>query len=120
MGGILKNMGQIPIAIGGIDTHVHIFFSYDMKMLVPDIVREVKTNTTHFINRTIGLKQKFEWQRGYGVFSHSYREKDVIANYVLTQNEHHKNMTLNQEMALMLERSNIAYDPAYLFEEIEI
>ncbi len=118
IGGILRNIGQTPIAIGGIDDHVHIFFSYNMKMLIPDIVREIKSNSSLFINKTIVLPQKFEWQRGYGVFSHSNKEKDAITKYVSAQCEHHKNMTLNQEMTLMLERSNISFNPKYLFEEV--
>lgn len=110
-------LGHKAIIVGGTDNHVHILLRYNFNLSIPDLVRDLKIATTKFINQELLLSHKFEWQRGYGVFSHSYRELDDIINYIHRQPEHHKNMTLEQEIRTMLDRCGVEYNPRYLFED---
>ncbi len=111
---ILRHRGHIPVAIGGTDNHLHVLFSYNINESIPDLVREVKTETTKFINRELLLPSRFEWQRGYGVFSHSARELDQITNYIQHQPEHHLNMSFTDELKTMLRRFGIPFEDQYL------
>jgi len=64
-------------------------------------------------------KHYFEWQLGYGVFSHGFREKDIIINYVINQEEHHRTKTFREEYFSFLKSYNIKFKDKYLFEFIK-
>ena len=40
---------------------------------------------------------KFDWQSGYGVFSHSRSQIDAVCKYILNQKEHHHKKTFREE-----------------------
>jgi len=55
MAGIIKKKGQKPIIVNGVANHVHIFVGLQPAMALSDIVRDVKNNTTNFINDFVYL-----------------------------------------------------------------
>ena len=116
MGGIIRDCGHIPIAIGGTDNHVHILIGYNINQPVPDLVKEVKVSTTNFINNNRLIAFKFAWQRGYACFSYSNSHVETVRQYVENQVEHHKGMTLEEEMIRDLERRGIVFDEKFIFE----
>ncbi len=42
-------------------------------------------------------REKFAWQRGYGAYSVSASQLDVIRNYIRNQDSHHKRKTFTEE-----------------------
>ena len=63
MSGIIKNKGQKPIIVNGVSDHVHIFVGLKPSMALSDLVRDVKNNSTNFINDNKWIKGKFSWQK---------------------------------------------------------
>ena len=57
----------------------------------------------------------FSWQEGYGAFTVSISQIDVVKNYIANQEEHHKKMSFEEEYLVLLKRNNIDFDPKYLF-----
>ncbi len=66
-------------------------------MALSDLMRDVKNNTTNFINEKKWLPGKFTWQEGYGAFSYSHCSSITSYQYILNQEEHHKRQTFNEE-----------------------
>ena len=66
MSGIIKNKGQKAIIVNGVDDHVHAFVGLKPAMALSDLVRDVKNNSSNFINNNHWVKGKFNWQEGYG------------------------------------------------------
>jgi hypothetical protein len=62
---------------------------------------------------------KFEWQSGYGVFSHGYREKGRIIDYVKNQEEHHLKKSFRDEYLTFLKSYEIDFKEEYVFEFLE-
>lgn len=58
----------------------------------------------------------FAWQRGYGAFSVSASNVAAVKRYVLTQAEHHKRRTFEEEFVLLLKKHKVDYDPKYVFD----
>jgi hypothetical protein len=54
------------------------------------------------------------WQKGYGVFTYSIRQKAIIMNYVKNQEEHHKVKSFKEEYIELLQEHEIEYDEQYL------
>ncbi len=68
--GIIKGKEQQSIIVNGVSDHIHIFVGLKPAMSISNLVRDVKNNSTNFINEKGLLKKKFSWQGGYGAFSY--------------------------------------------------
>jgi putative transposase len=66
-------------------------------MRISDLIRDVKNNSTNFINEKRILKQKFFWQDGYGAFSYSESNFGNVIDYIKNQKEHDKKKTFRRE-----------------------
>ena len=62
MAGIVKNKGQKPILVNGVVDHAHLFFGLKPSMAISDLIRDVKNNTSNFINEQKWVKGRFVWQ----------------------------------------------------------
>jgi REP element-mobilizing transposase RayT len=114
--GIIKGKKQKPIIVNGVSDHVHVFVSLKPAMPIPDLIRDIKNNSSNFINENKWVKGKFSWQEGYGVFSYSHSQIDRVYRYIENQEAHHEKKTFKDEYIDFLEKSEIDYDDRYLFE----
>lgn len=119
MAGIIKNKGQKPIIINGVEDHVHVFLGLKPAMALSDLVRDIKNNSSNFINEHDWIKGKFNWQEGYGAFSYSHSQIETVYTYVQNQEQHHKQQTFKDEYLDFLKKFEINHDAKYLFEWLE-
>jgi putative transposase len=104
------------LAIASMPDHIHILIGYNVNHLIPDLVEEIKTSSNSWIKLKRSSKFRFEWQKGYGAFTHSHSQIDTVVKYILTQEEHHKKTTFKEEYWEMLEKNNVEFNQEYLFE----
>jgi REP element-mobilizing transposase RayT len=114
--GIVQNHRHKMLAIGAMPDHIHILIGYNVNQLIPDLVEEIKTSSNSWIKEKRLSKFKFEWQKGYGAFTHSRSQIDTVAKYILSQEEHHKKQPFKEEYLEMLEKNDVAFNQEYLFE----
>ena len=119
MAGIIKEKKQKPIIVNGISDHVHLFVGLKPSMCISDLVRDIKSNTTNFINDKKILGNKFSWQEGYGVFSYAHSQINTVYHYVENQEEHHRKKSFREEYIDFLEKFQIEYKEKYLFDWID-
>ena len=117
--GIIKGKNQKPIIVNGVSDHVHLFIGLRPSMCLSDLVRDIKNNATNFIKNSNFIKGEFAWQEGFGAFSYSQSHIDNVYQYILNQEEHHRESTFREEYLEFLERFEIEYDEKYLFEWID-
>jgi REP element-mobilizing transposase RayT len=116
--GIIQNRKHKLLTVNYMPDHVHIFIGYQPAQPLPDLLRDIKANTSKFINENKWIPGKFQWQEGYGAFSYSHSQIPDIIQYINTQEEHHKRSSFKDEYLKLLERFEVDYDPIYLFEWI--
>ena len=119
MSGIIKGKNQKPIIVNGLTDHVHLFIGLQPAMCLSDLVRDIKSSTSNYINDNKLVKGKFSWQGGFGAFSYSHSQLDNVYQYILNQEEHHQKKTFKEEYLEMLRKFEIEHDERYLFEWIE-
>jgi putative transposase len=119
MAGIIKGKNQKSIIVNGVSNHVHLFVGLRPSMAISDLVRDVKNNSSKFINERKLVKGKFSWQEGHGSFSYSHSHIDQVYKYILNQDIHHRKKTFKEEYLEFLRKFEIEYDEKYLFEWIE-
>ena len=113
---VIKRRGQKLLAINGMPDHIHIFISCRATINIPDLVRDVKRQSTEFIKEERFLNVRFQWQEGYGVFSYKKSDQATIINYIKNQKEHHNKETFENEFVRFLIDYDITYNPKYLFD----
>ncbi len=114
--GIIKGKDQKPIIVNGMPDHIHAFIGLRPSMSISDLVRDIKNNSTNFINDRNFVKGKFSWQEGYGAFSYSHSQIQNVYDYILNQEEHHKKKTFKEEYLDFLNKFEVEYNEQYLFE----
>lgn len=119
MAGIIRNKGQKSIIVNGVGNHVHIFIGLKPDMKISDLARDIKNNSTNFINKMKWINRKFSWQAGYGAFSYGESQVEAVFNYIKNQEIHHKKKTFREEYLEFLKKFNVEYNEKYLFDWVE-
>lgn len=118
MSGIITEKGCKSIIVNGVSDHVHLFVGLKPKIAISDLVRDVKNNSSNFINERQFVTGKFSWQEGFGAFSYSHSQIEQVYNYILNQEKHHEKQTFRDEYLDLLKKFQIEYDEQYLFDWI--
>ena len=108
--GIIKGKNQKSIIVNGVSDHVHVFVGLKPAMSVSDLVRDIKNNSSNFINEQKFIKAKFSWQEGYGAFSYGHSQIDTVYKYIANQEQHHKEKTFKEEYLDFLQKFEIEYN----------
>jgi len=114
--GIVEKRGQKLLAVFCMPDHTHLLVGFKGDISVSDLVRDVKSGSSGFINDQQWVRGKFNWQEGYGAFSYSKSQLDNVVNYVLNQEKHHGVRSFKDEYLELLRRFEVEYDEQYLFE----
>ena len=117
--GIVQNREQKMLSIFCMPDHTHLLIGLKPSISISDLVRDIKAGSSKFINDSHWVKEKFNWQEGFGAFSYSRSQIDNVIKYILNQEEHHKKITFREEYIAFLKKFEIEYDEKYLFEWIE-
>lgn len=117
--GIIAGKGQKSIIVNGMADHIHAFIGLKPSMAVSDLVRDIKNNSSKFVNEKKFVRGKFSWQEGYGAFSYSHSHIEKVFKYIQEQERHHKKRSFKDEYLEMLRKFEIEFKDEYVFEWIE-
>jgi putative transposase len=90
LGGTCNQLDCPVLRVGGVADHVHILCRLGRKIMVADLVKELKRESSKWIKSKSPLLSRFYWQSGYGAFSVSPGHVDALRTYIENQEEHHK------------------------------
>jgi putative transposase len=116
--GIINNREQKLLAINCMPDHTHLLIGFKPVMSMSELIQEIKSISSKFINEKKWVLGKFQWQQGYGAFSNSHSQIDDVIKYINNQESHHKKRTFKEEYLDILNKNDIKYDDNYLFEWI--
>ena len=117
--GIVQNQGHKLIAVNTMPNHVHIFIGMKPDAALSDLVRDIKRDSTNFVNQEIRPHRRFSWQEGFGAFSYSHSQIDSVVRYIMNQEEHHRRRTFRQEYEALLKEYAVTYDTRYTFDWLD-
>lgn len=116
--GIIQNHGHKLLAINGMPDHIHLLFGMRPAQSLSDLMRDVKGDSSLWINENKFVAGKFSWQEGYGAFSYSKSQIHAVANYIENQKLHHNKRTFIEEYTKILQDFEIEFDEKYIFKPI--
>lgn len=88
-------------------------------MNIADLIRDIKNNSSKYINEQRWVRRKFGWQEGYGVFSYAHSQVEQVYQYIANQEEHHRRKTFKEEYQDFLQKFAVDHDPRYLFNWLD-
>jgi REP element-mobilizing transposase RayT len=91
-------VGADVIAIGGMPDHVHVVVRFPTTISIAELVRRLKGASSNLVTHVIRWPEPFKWQGGYGAFTVSKRHVPMIRNYVLNQEQHHRDGPLHEQL----------------------
>lgn len=114
--GIVGGQSQKLLAIHCMPDHTHILVGLEPNMALSDLVGDVKTGSTNYINKNRWVTGRFSWQEGFGAFSYSHSQLTDVIQYIRNQEQHHAKRGFREEYLDFLEKFQVPYEERYLLE----
>ncbi len=86
--GIVTAQRQKLIAINNMPDHAHILIGQRPDSTLSDLVGNIKSGSTNFINQKRWVRGRFNWQEGFGAFSYSDSQLNTVIRYIQNQQTH--------------------------------
>jgi REP element-mobilizing transposase RayT len=118
MTSIIQNNNHKLLQINGMPDHVHILFGLRPVQAISNLMKQVKQDSSKWINQNRLPRGKFSWQEGYGAFSYSKSQLPRVIKYIQNQQEHHKTKSFREEYLALLKTHGVDYDERYIFKPI--
>ena len=114
IGGIVREMTGTALIVNGVADHVHMLLRIRPAHSAAEVVRVVKSNSSHWVHEK--WDAKFAWQTGYGVFSVSESSAAAVVKYIARQEEHHRKQSFQEEYVAFLKKNNVEFDERYIWD----
>jgi putative transposase len=116
---IISENNHKLIIINGMPDHLHILIGMRPHQSLSALMKDIKGDSSGWINEKKLTKSHFNWQDGYAAFSYSKSHLPDVIKYIKNQEEHHKKVTFMYEYRKFLELFEIEFDERYLLKEPE-
>ena len=113
---VCRNLGAEFVRIGGVADHVHIVTALPLTVSQAELIEEIKKASSKWIKALNTQYRGFFWQRGYGAFSVSPSQLDVVLRYVEEQPAHHRTRTFQEEYRELLGKHGVQFDERYAWD----
>lgn len=112
--GVLSKLGSYTNEIYANNDHIHILNSLPRTITIAELVSKTKTASSKCIKQK-GIPD-FSWQEGYGIFSLSASNVNIVKKYILNQPQHHSKTIYKDEMREYFREYEIEYDERYVWD----
>jgi putative transposase len=116
LSGISKRLDCPSIIAGGTDDHIHQLIRFSRTITQAEWIKEIKRETSIWIKQRDAHLRKFAWQSGYGMFSVSPTNIEVVRQYIVSQEEHHRKFTFQDEFRILLKQHGLEWDERYVWD----
>ena len=117
--GIVTARVQKLLAIHCMLDHAHLLIGQKPNIALSDLVGDIKTGSTNFINRKRWIAGRFNWQEGFGAFSYSHSHLTTVIRYIQNQVQHHARKTFREEYLSILDKFEVPHEERYIFKPVD-
>jgi len=101
---------------GGTANHIHLLVPLGKKINIPELIGDIKRDSSNWIKQQDANFGNFYWQKGYGAFSIGQSQVETVVKYINGQKEHHEKQNFKGEFRALLKRYEIEYDEQYVWD----
>jgi putative transposase len=115
LAGTLNARACPVLCVGGMRDHVHVLFRLARTVALSEAVKNLKVESSKWMKEEGGVGE-FTWQAGYGAFSVSASQLEVVKAYIRNQEQHHQGRSFQEEFRRLLDVYQIEYNEAYVWD----
>lgn len=112
----VKESNCVTASVGGHIDHVHLLVGLSRTVTIAKLVENIKTETSKWGKKQDDCTSLFSWQSGYGAFSVSHSNRDVVDQYIRGQAKHHEVLSFKDEFRALCKRHEIEMDERYVWD----
>jgi REP element-mobilizing transposase RayT len=116
LGGACNNLDCPVLCVGGVADHIHLLCRLGRTISVADLVKGLKRESSQWAKTKSADLTEFYWQNGYGAFSLSPAHVDQVREYIANQQEHHREVTFQDEFRQLLTKYGLDWDERYVWD----
>ncbi|MBK1835475.1 IS200/IS605 family transposase [Roseibacillus ishigakijimensis] len=116
LAGVVRRCDCEAYRVGGVADHVHLAIRLSRTLTIAGLVKNLKTGSNQWLKEHSPAFQQFAWQQGYGAFSIGMSQKEALLRYIDGQEEHHRNLTFQEEYRSFLRKYGVDFDERYLWD----
>jgi len=109
-----SDLGSYTEAIYLNPDHLHWLCTLPRTITIADFLNKAKSNSSKI--GKIQVDRNFSWQNGYGAFSVSQSNLEVVKKYIENQEEHHQKISFQDEYRKFLKEYKVEYDEKYVWD----
>jgi REP element-mobilizing transposase RayT len=94
---LVDKLGHKMLIINGTSDHIHLLVKLNPALAISDLVREIKKQSSYFINHKLLKKHGFNWEGGYTAFTQPRSQVNSLFKYIEKQKEYHRNVKFKEE-----------------------
>ena len=114
--GIAKTLECPAVIVGGAADHVHLLATQSRTIALAEWVKEMKRASSLWAKERSPQWGVFQWQAGYGAFSVSRSQKERVREYIASQDNHHRQVSFQDELRQLLQKHEIAFNEQYIWD----
>jgi len=111
--GIIKNKKGTLYRINGMEDHIHILSDLHPSCALADFVKSIKVATSLWMKQSPDFPTFQGWEEGYAAFTYSYKDKEVLIQYIKSQQKHHQKEVTQRELKRLWRENGMEPDERY-------
>jgi len=108
--GIIKNKKCVLFRINGMEDHIHILSDLHPSVALADYIKDIKVSSSKWMKESGNFPNFNGWGIKYCALTYSYRERDMIIDYIRNQQEHHRKEIFQDEIRRLFKEHGIEED----------
>jgi REP element-mobilizing transposase RayT len=116
MAGTLQEIESPALLVNGVEDHIHILNVLSRNLAIAKLIEKIKSSSSKWIKQKGPAYRSFYWQSGYGAFSVSESQKEVVLRYIANQEQHHRQQSYQDEFRELCRRHGLAIDERYVWD----
>jgi len=94
---VAEKQGHEILIINGTVDHIHLLVKLNPVEAISDLVREIKKQSSYFINHKLATSKKFNWEKGFRAYTHTRSQVSALYKYIEKQKEYHQDVKFKEE-----------------------
>ena len=113
--GIIKNKKCILFRINGMEDHIHILSDLHPSVALADYIKDIKVASNKWMKESGYFPDFHGWGIKYCALTYSYKERDILINYIKNQQKHHQQESFRDEIDRLFKEQAIDTDEKWFW-----
>ena len=106
---IIKNRKCQTLRINGMEDHIHILLDLHPSIALADLVKSIKQLSSNWLKENWIFPMFNGWASGYYASSVGIENKEIVRQYIINQEEHHRNKSFGAELEYEIRRHGLKW-----------